>query len=86
MTLMYTGLGGASGYGDNSWKTNFGAGADDSSTPLDLTSVFGAGGINFFGTSYTSLNLGTNGILTFNTPENGYAATGVVNRPLFAGG
>jgi Ca2+-binding RTX toxin-like protein len=41
---------------------------DDGSTLIsapDITSVFGAGGLNFLGTSYTSLYINTNGNISF---------------------
>lgn len=69
MATLYSGLGGASGYGEQSFKAPGGASItgnlDDGYTQLNVTSVFGAGGINFNGTNYTSVYISTNGLLTF---------------------
>ena len=55
------GLGGAAGFGEGVLGRN-----DDSSTgPIDIRSIFGATGVNFFGTNYTSLFVNNNGNITF---------------------
>jgi hypothetical protein len=55
------GLGGAAGFGEGVLGRN-----DDSSTgPIDIRSIFGPSGINFFGTNYTSLFVNNNGNITF---------------------
>jgi Ca2+-binding RTX toxin-like protein len=89
MATLINGLGGTAGYGENSVRTaTLSAGnLDDGSVLVNLTSVFGAGGINLYGTSYTSLYLNTNGNLTFgaaNTVFNPTALT-AVGRPIIAG-
>jgi len=79
MATMNSGLGGASGYGENSFTS---AGPDvgdldDGSILVDVTSVFGGGGINYFGTSYTDLYINSNGLLTFGSPETAYDPQGL---------
>ena len=61
MGNLINGLGGAAGFGTNTLTRN-----DDSSTSnISLTSVFGAGGLNFFGTKYTAISINNNGNITF---------------------
>ena len=89
MASIVTGLGGSIGLGENSiWH---GAGVDygttdDGAVQVDVTSVFGAGGINFFGTNYTSVYINTNGTITFDGPELSYTPAGVggLNYPAVA--
>jgi VCBS repeat-containing protein len=58
---LVTGLGGNVGFGENILSRN-----DDGYTgPLNITSVFGAAGLNFFGTDYTTLSVNNNGNVTF---------------------
>lgn len=57
MASLVSGLGGTAGFGESSMPRN-----DDSpSIPIDLTSIFGLTGLNFFGTTYTGLFLNYNG-------------------------
>jgi Ca2+-binding RTX toxin-like protein len=89
MTTLISGLGGTAGYGENSFRTTpLSAGnLDDGSAQVNLTSVFGAGGLNVYGTSYTSVFVNSNGNLTFgaaNTTFNPTALTSV-GRPIVAG-
>ncbi|MGX9962178.1 nidogen-like domain-containing protein [Roseomonas sp. F4] len=76
-------LGGSAGFGESFLVRN-----DDSSTGfIDLRSVFGSQGINFFGVSYTGLYLNNNGNLTFTGPIGNYtpsAITGNTANPLIA--
>jgi hypothetical protein len=59
---LVNGLGGSQGFGENVLAKN-----DDGFTgAISLTSVFGAQGLNFFGTNYTSLSVNNNGNITFN--------------------
>jgi VCBS repeat-containing protein len=61
---LVNGLGGSAGFGEQSLAAN-----DDGSTgAIDITSVFGAQGINFFGHYYTSIYINNNGNITFNSP------------------
>ncbi|UVO26369.1 cadherin-like domain-containing protein [Bradyrhizobium arachidis] len=62
---LISGLNGHSGYGTLALS----AGDDNSSGAIDITSVFGTGGINFFGHAYTSLYVNNNGNITFNGPN-----------------
>ena len=58
---LVKGLGGSVGFGEDVLPRN-----DDSySSSIDITSVFGASGLNFFGTHYTTLVVNNNGNLTF---------------------
>jgi Ca2+-binding RTX toxin-like protein len=89
MATLISGLGGAAGYGENSFRTTpvTTGNLDDGSTQVSLTSVFGAGGLNVYGTSYTSVFVNSNGNLTFgaaNTAFNPVALT-TVGRPIIAG-
>lgn len=78
---MNSGLGGASGYGENSYTTlgpDIGD-LDDGSVFVDITSVFGGSGINYFGTDYTGLYINSNGLLTFGSEETAYSPQGLAN-------
>ena len=57
---LTNGLGGAAGFGENTLSV----GDDNSSSAIDLSSVF-PDGLNFFGTTYTNLYINNNGNLTF---------------------
>ena len=82
MATMTSGLGGALGYGENSFKTNgadyasFGP-YDDSAVQVDITSAFGPSGINFFGTYYTDIWINSNGLITFDGHNTSYSPTGI---------
>lgn len=81
MATMNSGLGGASGYGENSYTTlgpDIGD-LDDGSVFVDITSVFGGSGINYFGTDYTGLYINSNGLLTFGSEETAYSPQGLAN-------
>jgi hypothetical protein len=92
MTDLVNGLGGSAGFGE-SFLADFPnsgpyPGTDDGSTSfINLTSVFGNQGINFFGHYYTGLYVNNNGSVTFNfatptfTPS---AITGATNNPIIA--
>lgn len=79
MATMNSGLGGPAGYGENVFSaTSLTAGnLDDGSILVDVTSVFGASGIDFFGTSYTDIYINTNGLITFDSPETAYTPVGI---------
>ncbi len=75
---LISGLGGTRDYGENVLPAN-----DDGSTgAIDITSVFGAGGINFFGTSYTTLYVNNNGNLTFSGPLATFTPFGVAGSSI----
>ncbi|MBM6582484.1 hypothetical protein ILT44_19960, partial [Microvirga sp. BT689] len=58
---LINGLGGPAGFGENMLAQ----GDDNVSELIDLTSVFGAQGLNFFGRTVTSFAVATNGFITF---------------------
>ncbi|RZJ00838.1 MAG: tandem-95 repeat protein [Brevundimonas sp.] len=80
---LVTGLGGARGFGEQVFARN-----DDSSLgPINITSVFGAAGLDFFGTTYSSLFLNNNGNITFNSAFGGYTPSSIsagIGNPLIA--
>jgi hypothetical protein len=62
-------LGGSTGFGtvvlfDGSQRSD-----DGSSSAVDITSIFGSQGIDFFGSQYTSLYINNNGNITFKGPS-----------------
>src|SRR5262245_62089150 len=83
MTALVNNLGGTAGFGENSLARN-----DDGSTAfIDLRSVFGHQGINFFGQYYTGLYLNNNGSVTFNAATSTFtpsAITGSTSNPIIA--
>lgn len=88
MATMVSGLGGPAGYGENVFSSSPKAagGVDDGSVEIDVTSVFGAGGINFYGTSYTEIYLNSNGTISFGSPFTDYNTTnlGAETTPMLA--
>lgn len=60
-TSLVNTLGGAVGFGETSLARS----DDGSSSKIDVSGVFGASGLNFFGTTYTGLYINNNGNLTF---------------------
>ena len=68
---MISGLGGPAGYGENVFtSTPKVAGDDDNgAVEIDVTSVFGSTGIEYFGSSYSSLYLNSNGTISFGAPQ-----------------
>ena len=70
MPPVNSGLGGPAGYGENSFLgSSLDAGnMDDGSIEVDITSVF-SGGMNFFGTSYDSIYINSNGLITVEGPN-----------------
>jgi hypothetical protein len=79
MATMNSGLGGATGYGENSFVTNGpdSGTLDDGSVYVDITSVFGPGGITLFGQNYTGFNVGTNGVIGFDWDSTTYNPEGL---------
>ncbi|SEN21088.1 hypothetical protein SAMN05216227_100953 [Pseudorhodobacter antarcticus] len=77
MAAINTGLGGPQGVGEGSVRGgplttgNY----DDGALRLNITSVFGPSGINYFGTNYTSIFINTNGLITFNSAVTSYTPT-----------
>lgn len=83
-TGLVSGLGSTvSGYGTLALPP----GDDNSSGAINITSVFGQAGLNFFGHSYTSIYINNNGNITFNGPS-GTFTPGVLdagaNNPIIA--
>lgn len=68
---LISGLAGNAGYGIPALSH----GDDNSSNPIDITSVFGPEGINFFGHSYTSIYINNNGNITFGAPSSTFTPT-----------
>jgi hypothetical protein len=83
MTSLVGNLGGTAGFGENVLPAN-----DDGSTPfIDVTSVFGANGLNFFGHNYTGFYINNNGSVTFNAATSSFtptALTGSTSNPIIA--
>lgn len=77
MATINTGLGGPQGVGEGSVRgsTLTTGNYDDGSLQVNITSVFGASGINYFGTNYTSMYINTNGLITFGGPNISYTPT-----------
>ena len=88
MATLISGLGGTAGYGENTFSTASGrtGNLDDGSINVNLSSVFGASGINLYGTTYTSVFVNTNGLLTFGSAEPAYtsAALTTLGQPSIA--
>jgi len=73
MATMNTGLGGPAGYGEGVFSSSPKIGNnDDGSVNVDITSVFGGGGMDFFGTNYTSLYVNSNGNISFGSANTNY--------------
>jgi len=81
-TLVH-GLGGSAGFGEHSLAAN----DDDSTSAVNITSIFGTAGLNFFGTSYTSVYINNNGNITFTGPKSSYTPQSIdagTNNPIIA--
>ncbi|WP_414928967.1 calcium-binding protein, partial [Pseudomonas sp. IT-P74] len=82
MASLINGLGGAAGFGENQLTRN-----DDSYTSnINISTVFGAAGLNFFGTSYTNISVNNNGNITFGGGLSTYTPYGMQDssRPMIA--
>lgn len=85
MAALVNGLGGDSGFGENSVYRN----DDGYSSAIDITSIF-PDGINLFSNTYTSMYVNTNGNVTFNgglysyTPGTINAGTSPIIAPFWA--
>lgn len=88
MATVNTGLGGPQGVGEGSVRgsTLTTGNYDDGSLKVNVTSVFGASGINYFGTNYTSIYINTNGQITFAALNASYTPTalGGLTQPAIA--
>lgn len=76
---MNTGLGGPAGYGENVFSTSAltAGNLDDGSILVDVTSVFGATGIDYYGTDYTGIYINSNGLVTFDSPNTSFTGIGI---------
>ena len=81
MATINTGLGGPQGVGEGSFRAGplTAGNYDDGSIQVNITSVFGPSGINYFGTNYTSIYINTNGLITFAGPQTNYTPQGISN-------
>ena len=88
MAVLNSGLGGTSGYGEQSFKTTGGytGSLDDGSRVVDVSGVFGSGGMDVYGTRFTSIYVNTNGLITFNSAQPSYtpAALTTLGQPSLA--
>jgi len=73
MPAMISGLGGPAGYGEGVFSTapKAAGGVDDGSVQVDISAAFGSG-LDFFGTTYSSIYVNSNGNISFGTPNTGY--------------
>ena len=58
------GIAGSASFGENTLHRN----DDESSSVIDITPVFGPGGVNFNGVNYTTIYVNNNGNITFGSP------------------
>ena len=81
MATITTGLGGPQGVGEGSFRGSAltAGNYDDGSIRVNITSVFGPQGINYFGTNYTSIYINTNGLITFAGPQTSYTPSALAN-------
>ena len=61
---LVSGLGGTAGFGEHALAL----GDDPSSAAIDITSVFGPTGLNFFGIAHATMYVNNNGNVTFDSP------------------
>ena len=81
--VLVNGLGGPTGFGANALAV----GDDNSSSAVDITSVFGPQGLNFFGHNYTSLYINNNGNITLAAPTGQFTPSQITagaNNPIIA--
>ena len=80
---LTNGLGGAQGFGEQ----NVAVGDDNSTGAINIQSVFGNAGVNFFGANYTSLYINNNGNITFGSPSGQFTPNAInagANNPIIA--
>ena len=68
MPDLVNGLGGVAGFGENTLARN----DDGSSGAINITSVFGPGGLNFLGGQFTNIYVNNNGNVTFTQALSSY--------------
>lgn len=81
MATINTGLGGPQGVGEGSMRAGplTSGNMDDGSKLVNITSVFGPSGINWFGTNYTSMYINTNGLITFGSANTSYTPSSIAS-------
>lgn len=80
MATMISGLGGSAGYGEQSFKTATVSGnLDDGFVNVNVTSIFGSGGMTVGGTGYTSLFISSNGLITFGSGVTTYTPSSLTS-------
>ena len=88
MATLINGLGGSAGYGEQSFKVNgvTSGNLDDGSRTVDVSSVFGADGLNIYGARTTNIYINTNGNITFNSGFTTFNPTALtaVGQPIVA--
>ena len=88
MAAINTGLGGPQGIREGSVRasTLTSGTYDDGSLKVHMQSVFSSGGINRFGTNYSSIYINTNRLITFNAPNTSQVPTalGGLTQPAIA--
>src|SRR5262249_19229303 len=80
---LVNGLGGSAGFGEDVLAV----GDDNSSSAINITSVFGSQGLNFFGHDYTSIYINNNGNITFAGPNSSFTPSQITagaNNPIIA--
>ncbi len=71
MATLINNLGGTSGFGEQFVPRN----DDYYTTGIDLSTIFGAGGLNFFGTNYSHVSVNNNGNITLSNSASGGLGT-----------
>lgn len=81
MAAINIGLGAPQDVGEGSFRGSplTAGNYDDGSILVNITSVFGPAGINYFGTYYTSLYINTNGLITFDAPVTSYTPSALAS-------
>lgn len=79
---LYTGMGGAYGFGENTFTRN----DDGFTSAIDLTSVFGAQGVKFGAQYYTNFYINNNGMITFGSGFGGFTPNGLQSGISSGGG
>ncbi|MDD5754139.1 MAG: hypothetical protein PHN45_05230, partial [Methylococcales bacterium] len=72
---LVNGLGGIAGFGEDSLNPGDDNQTGDISKSVDITSIFGEKGLNFFGTNFPSLWVNNNGNITFKSLFDDYTPT-----------
>ena len=75
MATLVSGLGGPTGYGEGvfSTATKVAGNNDDGSVFVNISSVFGTDGIDYFGTTYNGIYVNSNGNISFGAANTAYA-------------